>query len=97
MSRPSKPTFRRDYDATSNEVHGFDNEVAITTGDGTIEPPACRLVARTFNLRENYGSAETPFAISRLFGFGELLLRFCPGGVYGQRVHGRFHGCQRRV
>ena len=40
LSRPSNPTFRRHFEWTSNEALGFDNEVALTTGDGAIEPPA---------------------------------------------------------
>ena len=40
ISLPSNPTFRRHFEGTINEALGFDNEVARTTGDGAIKPPA---------------------------------------------------------
>jgi len=40
LSRPSNPTFRRHFEWTSNEALGFDTEVAITAGDGAVEPSA---------------------------------------------------------
>ncbi len=62
LSWPSNPTFRRHFEWTSNEALGFDNEVAITTGDGAIEPPAgCKNVQSSDSRESGNRAPESAF------------------------------------
>jgi len=57
ISQPSNPTFRCLFEWTSNEALRFDNEVAITTGDSAIEPPA---VAQSSDLQSTAEAGVQP-------------------------------------